>query len=284
MNKILVSIVIIIMVFSMSGYSQIVNTYVTKDSSIVIDKVYAGILTGTTFSKDSLSALGSTNVRTGAMGTYTMTKWLSVSSLAMLHIDGTLKTYSLEQAYLTIKPTKKLKLGLGSASTLPTEQRPHPLTDAGHFETWTETQIPGKALSGKVKYQVSKSFEVGAGIAVRKRSGEYSGRIRYKKIQLCAWYSEYNKKLGTALTIDIKPISSVFVVKQDQIVADKLIVELPKDILLYSDMGYDLKSKKMLRGEWGILKTFDSQWVKGLWGLGYNNEAQGINAYLFVHL
>jgi len=48
-------------------------------------------------------------------------------------------------------------------------------------------------------------------------------------------------------------------------------------------MGYDFPMKKLVRGEWGLLKSFESKWIKGLFGLGYQHESRSVCGYLFVH-
>ena len=52
--------------------------------------------------------------------------------------------------------------------------------------------------------------------------------------------------------------------KQDQIVSNIFCLNiLPKiNLTLYADLGYDLKNEKLVRGESGILKNFESKYIK----------------------
>lgn len=302
--KKLMSIIAFVAISVTTLFAQITNVYpFTKDSlaksidgkdttiqvtdrTLVIDRIYAGVLSGTMFSTDSLYASGFTGVRFGAMGTYRPAKWVSFSSWAMVQIDGGAHPWSLQQFYMTVNPIQKLTLQVGSMSTLPTEQRPHPVSGSGQFETWSHSQIPGGSLAVKVKYQFTKDFELASGIALRKNLPEYSARVTYKKVQLSGWYSQCDTTYGSALTLDFSRVYSTLVWKQKQVIADILVVTLSKKqgIKLYSDMGYDFVKKDLVRGEWGLLKTFDSKWIDGLFGLGYRHEAKSVVAYLFVHL
>lgn len=276
--------IIAIMVISVITFGQI--TDIKVNDQITIDKVYAGSLSGTMFSTDSLSATGFTGIRLGAMATYKPASWVSFSSWAMVQVDGGATPWSLQQFYMTVNPSKKLTLQIGSMASIPTEQRPHPVSGNGQFETWSESQIPGGGLGAKVKYQFNSNFQLAGGVVVRKGLPEYSGRITYKKVQLSGWHSVCDTTYGAAMTVNLSRVYSTFVWKQDQTIADVLVIKLSKkhDISLYSDMGYSFVEKDLVRGEWGLLKSFDSKWVKGLFGLGYRHETKSIAGYLFVHL
>lgn len=301
MKKICISIVLIVV--SMVSFAQIGSLYpFTKevittingkdstveiiDSSLVINKIYAGSLSGTNFHTDSLYSSGFTGLRFGAMGTYKPAKWISFSSWGMVQIDGGAKSWSLQQFWMTIEPIKKLTFQIGSMATLPTEQRPHPVSGNGQFETWSEASIPGMSLNAKLKYDITSDVQLAGGIALRNGSPEYSGRITYKKVQLSGWYSTYDATSGVAATIDMGRVYSTFVYKPNQTIADIFCLKISKkhDITFYSDMGYDFVKKDLVRAELGVLKGFESKWIKGLWGLGYQYETETINGYFFIHL
>ncbi len=284
MKKLLVIVSLVIISFASSA--QITGIVITKDSSIVIDRIYAGSLSGTMFHTDSIYTDGFTGVRFGAMATYKPLDWLSFSSWAMVQIDGGASPWSLQQFYTTISPSKKLTLQIGSMASLPTEQRPHPVSGNGQFETWSESQIPGGGLGAKVRYQFNTDFQLAGGVVVCKGLPEYSGKITYKKLQVSGWYSEYNNKFGTALTLDLPKVYNTFVWKQNQVVSNLLVVHIvsSKGISLYSDNGYHLTTKKLVRSETGAMKTFKTNWIKGLFSIGYNYKKRTVNGYLFVHL
>jgi hypothetical protein len=278
--------VISLVVISIVSFGQITGIPITKDSSIMIDRIYAGSLSGTVFHTDSLYTTGFTGVRVGAMATYKPASWISFSSWAMVQVDGGSDPWSLQQFYMTIQPTQKLSIAVGSMASIPTEMRPHPVSGSGQFETWSQSQIPGKGLGIKAKYQFTKDFELASGVVLRSTMPEYSARLIYKKFQLSGWYSTLDSTSGIAASLKHGRMFSTFVYKPDQTIADMLVVKISKkyDISLYSDMGYDFQKKELVRGEWGVMKTFDSEWIDGLFGLGWDQKNKGINGYLYVHL
>jgi hypothetical protein len=275
----------IIAFMAISGvvFSQITDIKISDE--ITIDKIYAGSLSGTQFHTDSLYASGFTGVRFGAMATYKPASWVSFSTWAMVQVDGGAIPWSLQQFYTTLSPTKKLTLQIGSMASIPTEQRPHPVSAGGQFETWSESQIPGGGIGTKVKYQVSKDVQLASGIVVRKGMPEYSGRITYKKIQLSGWYSQCDTSYGAAMTVDFKKVYSTLVWKEG-VIADVLTITLDKKyaIYVYSDIGYDVVNKDLLRCELGVYKSFDSQWIDGLVSLGWDQQKKSLQGYLFIHL
>jgi hypothetical protein len=180
-------------------------------------------------------------------------------------------------------------------ATIPTEQRPYPVSGNGQFETYTEAQIPGGSANVKVKYQFTPDFQLASGIALRKGLPEYSGRITYKGIQLSGWYAEWSKEIGSALTVSQGPVYTVLVYKQDesvpgvtqQTVANIFTLTLSKKIELsfYNDLGFKLHQDHPLdRGETGLLKGFSSKYLNGLIGLGYDYHKRWIVGYLYIHL
>lgn len=295
--------VIVLVSISIVSFAQISNLYpftkelvktidgkdsivIVKDSSLVIDRIYAGSLSGTIFHTDSLYATGFTGVRFGVMATYKPASWISFSSWAMVQVDGGSQSWSLQQYWMTLNPTSKLTLQIGSMASIPTEMRPHPVSSDGQFEPFSPSQIPGGGLGIKAKYQFTKDFELASGVVFRGTMPEYSARLTYKKVQVSGWYSTLDSTSGVAATVDIGRVFSTFVYKPDQTIANLLVIKVSKkhDISLYSDMGYSFVDKELVRGEWGMLKGFDSKWIDGLIGLGYQYESKSIAAYLFVHL
>lgn len=284
--KKLFAIIIAIMAISVSSFAQITGIIVTKDSSVTIDRIYAGSLSGTMFHTDSLYTTGFTGLRVGVMATYKPASWVSFSSWAMVQVDGGSDPWSLQQFYMTVQPSKKFTLQIGSMASIPTEQRPHPVSGNGQFETWSEASIPGGGLGIKAKYQFTSDFQLAGGVVIRKGLPEYSGRIIYKKVQLSAWHSVCDTTTGVAATVDFSGVYSTFVYKADQTIADVLVVKISKkqDLSLYSDIGYSFVKKELVRGEVGVMKGFDSKWVDGLFGLGYQHESKAFAGYLFVHI
>ena len=267
-------------------------TDIKIDSTITIDRIYLGSLSGTLFSTDSLHATGFTNMRFGVMATYKPAHWISFSGWGMLQSDNKGNLLSIQPVWMTLNPTKKLTLQVGSMPILPTEQRPHAVSPGGQFETWTERAIPGIAPGVKLKYDFTSEFQLAGGVSIREKMPEYSARLTYKNVKLYGWYSTADSTSGIAANIKFDRLESVLVYKPDQTVANKLVVNFSEifkslekhNLSVYSDMGYDFQKKDLVRGEWGLLKGFESQWIKGLWGIGYSHEDKAIVPYLFLHL
>ncbi len=279
-------VLFVMLSISICSFAQITDIKVSDE--VKIDRIYAGSLSGTMFHSDSLYTTGFTGVRFGAMATYKPASWLSFGSWALVQVDGGSDPWSLQQYWMTLNPTSKLSLTMGSMASIPTEMRPHPVSGSGQFETWSQSQIPGGGLGIKAKYQFTKDFELASGVVFRGDNPEYSARITYKTFQVSGWYSTCDSisASGVAVSLTHGRVFSTFVYKPDHTIADVLVIKLSKkhDISIYSDMGYSFVDKELVRGEWGFLKSFDSQWIDGLFGLGYRYEAKSIAAYLYVHL
>lgn len=95
-------------------------------------------------------------------------------------------------------------------------------------------------------------------------------------------------KAGSALTLDLNRVNSTLVYKQSMLVADILCIKLgkEKDIIIYSDMGYDVNKHTLVRQEWGVLKSFSSPnaYCKGIIGIGYDGKINMIKPYLLLHI
>ena len=283
-NKMKKMCILLICMITMNLSAQIMDSKV--NDQILIDRIYAGSLSSVMFPVDSMCALGGTNIRVGAMATYTPASWISLSAWALLQAEGSSSLWSAQQLYMTLRPTKKLTIQLGSMASVPTEMRPHPVSGAGQFETWTTSQIPAGGLGVKAKYQLTPNFQLSSGVVMRKNKPEYSLKVGYKHVQLGVWYSSVDTTAGIAASINWRRLVTTWVYKPNQTIASMWVIKISKkyDMSLYADMGYDFQKKQLVRGEWGVLKTFDSKWIDGLFGLGYRHEARSIAGYLFIHL
>lgn len=279
--KKIVSIIIIIVAFAAGVNAQITNVKI--GDQVTIDKLYAGVLIGGQFRTDTVSNDAFVNARIGAMGTWRPAKWFAFRTWGIYDFNLT-KPFTMERCWLNFTPHKKVSINLGYMATLATEQRPHPATGDGQFETFSESQLPGGTYNVKIAVDATDNFSFGACVAYRKGL-EYQAMLRYNKVKISGWYGS-DQKFGSALTLDFSRVYNVTSWRQDQVIANFLCVKMgkKKDYCLYSDNGYNLKDHKLVRSESGFLKTFDSQWIKGLFGLGYRYETKSINGYLFVHL
>ncbi|NOZ44067.1 MAG: hypothetical protein GXP45_02825 [bacterium] len=241
-------------------------------------KPYAGILSGTAFSVDSLSTGGFTSFRLGAIGVYNPTKWLGFTARTTYEVG----VFHEESFNLDIKPIGSLYMRIGYMATLTCFQRPDIVSASGQFETWTESQIPGGALGGDLRYL----FDNGdLGVGIYDRNGlEYQARISYNKFTLSGSYNTESLHWSAQASWAGDLLYTVFVV-QDSVVANISIFNIKK-FSLYNDVGYYYNSHNLPRWEFGLLRNFSHEKypLAGLFGLGYAHEQRAIMAYLFIHL
>jgi hypothetical protein len=265
------------MIVTTVSFGQIENINVSSDSSVVVDKLYAGMLSSTAYSVESLQTTPAVSIRFGAMATYKVSKHVSIRSFGMIESDLN-QTWGIEQFYIHCTPTKHWVFAAGQMATISTEQRPHPVSGKGQFETWTLARIPGGAPGIKAKY-VGK-VSIGAGVAARNGYGEYHGSLEKGSHNLSGYYRESDRHTGFAYTYSGKKLYTV-VVYTRPLIASTIVLGMKKDVSLFIDVGY---STQLLRGEGGVFKRFSSKWVKGLISTSYNAKTKCVMGYLFVHL
>ena len=117
MKKVLISA--LLSVLSLMGFSQIKDVKINDE--VTVNHIYAGAISGTYFSVDSLKTTNFVNLRFGAMGTYKPAKWISFRAFGMYSMQTKTDPFSITQFWLKLTPTKKLSLELGNTATLPTE-------------------------------------------------------------------------------------------------------------------------------------------------------------------
>lgn len=283
MKKLFVMIAFVAM--SMTSFAQIENIKMTSDSSLVIDKVYVGALGMTSFATDSLHVSNYANLRVGAIAHWNMTSWLTLNTYYMYQAE-TENSLVLNQFSFKIAPCKKWDIQFGQMASISTQQRPHPVSAGGQFETWTEAQIPGGGLGIKSTYAPNKNLSFGVGVVARQQQAEYHANFSYKKLTLSGYYGIAQQKGGMTLTYTGSNASTTLVWKQDKVIANMFGCNLSTkyNILMYSDIGYDLETKKLVHGEWGIYKIFTSKYVSVLPCVGYNYETKMIRGYVFIFL
>ncbi len=273
-------IIITIIMCATNAYSQIILKDSANNAEI---NGYVGTLGGSkVLAKDG----GVTNFcifRTGGTISWKPTDWFSIYALGAGELDQAGK-FSPFGLFGTNFIHKKVKLTLGKVATPMTELRPIPTTGAGQFEAWTRQQILGSALGGKISVAFKKGYAVGG---VFKRDSTYSleGGLKISKIQLAGYCMPLSKTFGFASNVNLKNVSTTAFVSSTQVAGMLNIITVPRlKISLYSDIGYDFKHTKLLRGEWGAFKTFRSKQLNALLGLGYSQETHSFKSYIFVYL
>lgn len=279
-------------VVSTLSFAQLENIKINNDSTIIINELYAGMLSGSMFSTDSLSVDKIVDLRFGMCAEWKIVNTLSVKGMAMFSTDLSSDSWGLQQVEIDWMPNKKHLFQIGNMGTISTEQRPGPVTGNGQFETWTEAQIPGQALGMKYTFKPNNNWLIGTGVALRDNKPEYHGKIEVKAFTLSGYYRISEDNGGLAFTYKCDRIYNTFVWKNTEVFANIFSFKLvPKsNINFYADLGYDLKKKDLVRCETGFLKKFSSKYAKGLWGVGYKYQPKAlipeksVNVYLFIHL
>lgn len=291
-NSVFVFLMIAAMGFSTQSFGQI-NSLYNGDSSIVAS-VYGGLLSSVNFSTDSLSAISAYDLRVGATADWNIADWATIKTFATYdRADG-------EECALNAFSLKLYKnnwdLEFGHTGTTASEIRPLPPTAAGHFETWTEAQMPGLAINAKVGYKTSFG-KIKVGVAARDRNPEYSFHLSTKVkgnpfdiVGVLGGEKESNYLVGA--TYKSKNTYNVIAFKQcfnpetlidEQITGYFLNYNLSEKgkLDLYLDAGYNLTAEEIPRLEAGFIKNFESKLIKGLIAIGYSDE---IKAYLVIHI
>lgn len=254
-----------------------------EDSTITIDAVYLGIYSENYFSLDSLNSQSGASFWGGAMASYRLTDYFSLTGSQVYGSSDKGETFGISRFFTKVK-FASLTLETGLLISLATESRPSPLA-TGQFETWTESRIPGGGLGAKVKYHFQDSY-LGLGVIDRKNLPEYHARFSSPHLKISVYYPQITKKLGASAKLEWPGISSVLVFSAGELVANNLTLEIDgaRKISVYYDLGYDFQDKDLVRGEVGILKDFAVWQLKGLLGLGYCQEKNSLAGYLYIHL
>lgn len=281
-----ISLAIALLFVLSTATAQIENIKLAKDSTILINDVYAGILAGSCFSQNSLNFSKFSSFRAGGKATYSPTNWLSAVSTASYQIDDRGQVSTINQFWFKLK-LKAISAEAGFLPTLATESRPVPVTADGQFETWTEASLPGAALGAKIKYNFNNNKNyIGIGVSQMNKEPEYHLRYSSTLIKASIYYSEFNQKFGSSIAIKTKKLYDIMAFNAGQTIGNLICYKLDtkNQIDYYCDFGYGLKEKKVLRFESGLLKNFSGNYLKGLFGISYCNEIKSVKGYLFIHI
>jgi len=286
--------------FAQMDEGQIVDSAYAApdDDSFAVDNFYFGGLYSVNFFTEKLDAVRTYSVRAGVMAHWDITKNITVKSYGVYDrsngVDCVIGSFSL---FLQSK-NKKFNLEFGQMSTPATEIRPLPPTADGHFETWTEAQMPGGAIGAKVGYNASFG-SIKIGVASRKNP-EYSFHLNtqikgstFNLVGVLGGEKKDNYLVG--LTHKVGKLYQVAVFKQqynfetsssEQVVGYLGNYELSAKMKLnvYLDAGYNLNTKDIPRLEGGLIKNFSSKHLGGLLALGYSHEIKAIKGYIFIYI
>jgi hypothetical protein len=135
MKKLVIIVIAVVMGFNTQSFSQIQNIRSSDDSTLVIDTVYAGVLSSVNLNTNELTSTSSYSFRIGAMATWHATKWADVKTYGMYNRSNG-KDLIVNSFSINLHK-EQWNIEFGKMATPATEIRPLPPSSNRHFETWT---------------------------------------------------------------------------------------------------------------------------------------------------
>jgi hypothetical protein len=296
MKKIIIIVIVAAMGFSTQSFSQIKNVICNDADTLMSNSIYAGGLSSVNFSTNKLTSTNSYNLRVGAMSTWHVTKWANVKTCGMYgrsdSNDLVINSFSINLHQ------NRWNIEFGKMATSATEIRPLPVSANGHFETWTESQMPGGAIGAKIGYK-AKFGSIKIGVASRENpeySFHFKTKVKNNEMHLVGVLGGENENnYLTGLTHKTNKLYQVVVFKQqfnqETLINEQIAgyfgnyeISSKVKLNLYLDAGYNLTTEESPRLEVGLIKNFESKIFKGLIAIGYSHEIKAFKVYAFLHI
>lgn len=276
-------LVVILLLVLPVAKAQIENIRLVDDSTLVLDRVYAGVLGANNFSIDSIYRTGFVGFRVGASAKLRVTKAVSVVSFIAEDITSAGNSIGGTGFFVRVQPDTSFYMAIGHGPQVSTFlQRPHPATAGGQFETFTHRAIPGPGPGVRLVKTIKKTSLL-AGVVMINGAPEYQLGISHAGLQASVW-QQGDSLWGTAVTYESDRMKTILVVRDD-LVANVVTYNLPNKYILYVDAGMTTDNYTVVRAEAGVLRTFQAKsYIKGLLGLGYSYELRSVRGYIFVTL
>lgn len=253
---------------------------VNAQDSAITTKLYAGILARSEYRNGNATV--SANLHVGGLATWSISKKISYTGFAAVQLAKN-GGFSVNVHFVEYRPNTKWAFVAGLMATLATEQRPHPVSEGGQFETWTQALIPGAALGVKAKRSFSENRVLGVGIATRNHIPEYHTSLTFNKVTIAGFYS--TAVHGGAVTYKAKKVYAIGVYKNAVLGNTTVLTIVPKlQIKSFWDIGYDHQEGSLKRLEFGIMKSFTVKQVGGLFSIAYDQQIRSVTGYLFLYL
>ena len=269
--------------FFLCSYGQIEWNDTVRNISVT---GYAGMLAGPKVSVDSGKILGAAMLRVGGSGSIAPTKWLSLYGLAAMDVDETLAVTPWYLVGVTLRPSHKLAITLGKIVTPTNELRPGIATMSGQFEAWTQGQIPGSAIGGKVSWFPHKNFSLVAGAFWRDKDVSIELGFSVPHTRIAGYSMVRSKTFGVAVDFSYKWYSQVLVYNHKRNIGSFTGFAIPKTqgVAIYSDIGFSASNWRLVRGEWGMYKLFSYKQINIIIAAGYSQEIRSVKGYVMVSL
>ena len=247
---------------------------------------YAGVLGGPKVSVDSNGVTGGVSLRIGGTGSIAPVSWFSLYGLVACDIDETVSVTPWYLIAINLKPSRNTTFTFGKTPSPMADIRPVTTTMSGQFEAWTQAQIPGSAIGGKISLVPKKDFLLTAGGFWRGNDASVELGLRVPYTKFAAYYMVRSKNFGAAVDVSYKWLSQVVVYNHKQNIGFFTSLTIPKTsgVALYSDVGFDTNNWKILRGEWGIFKVFSYKMINIIIAGGYSEEIRSVKGYMMISL
>ncbi len=254
-------------------------------AQVEVTKDYAGMISGASYQLDSAETPSFTNVRVGAEAVWAVNPKFEIKSFGVYQTPNTF----IHSFFGVYRPDSSWIIEAGKIATLMGHHRPHPVSSGSHFEPWSLRQIPGGGLGGAVRFIPNSSTEIAIGSYLRDSVFEAQTKLKFNSFILGGYYQPETNISGGAITFEKGRVTTTTAFQNDKLVANLFLLTLGrnKDFMFFSDMGFGLDTESveeiLIRGEWGLLKSFELEKFEGLYSLSYTYETNSMNSYLFVH-
>jgi hypothetical protein len=254
-------------------------------AQVEVTKTYAGMISGASYQLDSAEVSSFTNVRVGVEAAWAVNPKFEVKSFGVYQTPNTF----IHSFFGVYRPDSSWIIEGGKIATIMGHQRPHPVSSGSHFEPWSLGQIPGGGLGGAIRFIPNKTTEVAIGSYLRDSVFEAQTKLKFSSFILGGYYQPETNISGGAITFKNGRVETTTALENSKLVANLFLLTLGrnKDFVFFSDMGFGLDTEPfedvLIRGEWGVLKSFELDKFKGLFSLSYTYETNSMNSYLFVH-
>lgn len=279
------------LLISVLAFGQMEKVAYSSDSIIVIDRVYVGALSNININSD-LSHENGYSLRVGVQGTWTINKFLKLKAYSVYDRAGgddiICNSFSLRAE------KNSWFAEVGRMATPSTELRPLPPTSSGQLETWTEARLPGGSVGIKGGYIFQEDRVFTLGLHERNGQAEYGAKLQIDAFNLAGAYEVASDKisLGSSYKSNWSYHFVSFTKEKDETMEDETIlghlsvvdISNKGNIQAYLDAGYSFEEEDFPRLEIGLMKNFEADFLKGVFGLAWAYEIKSVKAYLFVHL
>ncbi len=266
---------------SMAMEAQLENISISKE--VHIDKLYAGLLTSTSFLEDNSNYRNSSSFQFGArVNLWIIPETFRIRSFGVVKFTEREAVKYIRSYEAIFTPSKKIAIHVGKMATPITELRPNPTTWQSQVETNAESTIPGGKPGIKLKYNVSKDLNFALGIHDHNNQTVQHLKISYRQLAFATFLKD--QKLFSAIKWQYEK-GSLIITRNNNETTFSSIITVSTHYKFYLDMQYDDSAKKLTYGEWGLRRSFSkSNTIRGFLSIGYNYNSKNFQGGLFIHI